>query len=298
METARRTVLFVEVADGVRISESLGETVALALIKGVLARLEKIAARFSGSDVTAQGDSVVYGFSEADHAFRASCEMQISVNALAQRAYGRLQIRIGLACGTVATPANQASGETMRLCARLVAFAKPSQILISAPDLEALSDGLRAHCRSLSMAEAGDAGISLSEVLWRDDPASTETGAARAHPATIPPMALQLIYRANIFVVNRTRPMLQMGRDERNDIVVLSLFSSRVHARVQARDGHFVLTDLSSNGTFLLVDEQTRELHLRREEAVLAGRGWIGVGKTVATHGEHSVRFALQAETA
>ena len=114
--------------------------------------------------------------------------------------------------------------------------------------------------------------------------------------------SLKLIYRANIFVVNRNCPTLQMGRDDSNDIVVVSLFASRVHARVQERDGQFVLTDLSSNGTFLIADEpsgaQSAELRLRGEEVVLAGRGWFGLGKSAATHGDHSVRFALEAETA
>ena len=120
---------------------------------------------------------------------------------------------------------------------------------------------------------------------------------------TVPPaphtqMALKLIYRANIFIVSRTRPTLQMGRDDSNDIVVVSLFASRLHARVQERDGQFVLTDLSSNGTFLLLDEESSERRLRGDEMLLTGRGWLGLGKSAARHGDHSVRFALQAETA
>ena len=120
---------------------------------------------------------------------------------------------------------------------------------------------------------------------------------------TVPPaqhtqMALKLIYRANMFIVNRTRPTLQMGRDDSNDIVVASLFASRLHARVQERDGQFVLADLSSNGTFLLLDEESSERRLRGDEMLLTGRGWLGLGKSAARHGDHSVRFALQAETA
>jgi len=119
-------------------------------------------------------------------------------------------------------------------------------------------------------------------------------------------MALQLIYRANIFVVNGNRPTLQLGRDDNNDIVVVSLFASRLHARVEAREGHFVLTDLSSNGTFVLMDAhsddhsdaQSFEIRLRQEEVVLSGRGWLGLGRSAATHGEHSVRFTVRAETA
>jgi adenylate cyclase len=112
-------------------------------------------------------------------------------------------------------------------------------------------------------------------------------------------ITLTLIYRANIFVVNRARPVLQMGRDDSNDIVVASLFASRLHARVELRDGQFVLTDLSSNGTFLLAgeedDAESAEVRLRQEEAVLRGRGWLGMGKSAARHGDHSVRFSVQA---
>ena len=138
--------------------------------------------------------------------------------------------------------------------------------------------------------------------MWRYDPAVTETNMTRADFAKAVQTSLKLIYRGNIFVLNRGRPTLQMGRDDSNDIVVVSLFASRIHARVEERDGQFVLTDLSSNGTFLMVDDdsgaQSTELRLRGEEAVLAGRGWLGLGKSAATHGDHSVRFALEAETA
>ena len=121
---------------------------------------------------------------------------------------------------------------------------------------------------------------------------------------TDPRLSLKLIYRANIFVVDRTHPALQMGRDDSNDIVVLSLFASRVHARVEAREDHFVLVDLSSNGTFVLPDAesdvesevQREELRLRQKEMVLSGRGWLGMGRSASTHGDHSVRFMLQAE--
>ena len=125
-------------------------------------------------------------------------------------------------------------------------------------------------------------------------------------------MALKLIYRANIFVVNRVRPALQMGRDDNNDIVVVSLFASRLHARVEARNGQFVLIDLSSNGTFVLLDAQSddrpgaqsevdsaaqsTEIRLRQEEMVLNSRGWLGMGRSATTHGDHSVRFTVQAE--
>ncbi len=126
-------------------------------------------------------------------------------------------------------------------------------------------------------------------------------------------MTLKLIYRANIFVVDRTHPALQMGRGDSNGIVVVSLFASRVHARVEARDGQFVLVDLSSNGTFVLLDDPSREesdtqsagesdaqlpeIRLRQEELVLTGRGWLGMGRSASKHGDHSVRYMLQTDS-
>jgi len=123
---------------------------------------------------------------------------------------------------------------------------------------------------------------------------------------------LKLIYRAHIYVVDSTHPALQMGRDDSNEIVVASLFASRLHARVEARDGQFVLTDLSSNGTFILLDvppgaqsdaqsdvqsaAESTEVRLRQEAAVLSGRGWLGMGRSATTHGDHSVRFTVQSE--
>jgi hypothetical protein len=67
-----------------------------------------------------------------------------------------------------------------------------------------------------------------------------------------------------------------------------------MHARVFGRGGQFVIADQSSNGTFLMVDGAARELRLRREQAVLGDRGWIGLGKTAATHGNHVLRYRLE----
>jgi adenylate cyclase len=300
MENAQRAVLFVDVTDSTKIYESLGDSVALALINGLFARLDKIVAKFAGMVVKRLGDGMICTFLDPDNAFRAACEIQSSVNAAAQGTHNRLQLKVGFTHGAVILSEGDVFGDTMNVCARLVALANPDQILTSAQTVEALAPGLRTRCRALfpTRLKGKTDEVAVSEVLWRYDPAVTETNLARASFAQAAQMSLKLIYRGNIFVLGRTRPAIQMGRDESNDIVIVSLFASRIHARVHSRDGHFVIADLSSNGTFLLVDDHSGEVHLRREEAVLGGRGWIGLGKNASRHGDHSVRYALQAEGA
>jgi adenylate cyclase len=300
METAQRAVLFVDVTDSTKIYESLGDTVALALINGLFARLDKVLAKYSGTVSKTLGDGLICVFEDPDNAFRAACEIQTMVHAAAQGASNRLQIKIGFTWGPVILSKGDVFGDTMNVCSRLVVLANPEQILTSAQTVEALSPGLRTRCRALfpTRIKGKVDEVAVSEVMWRYDPAVTETNLTRADFAKAVQQSLKLIYRGNIFIVNRSRPTLQMGRDDANDIVIVSLFASRIHARVQTRDGHFVLTDLSSNGTFLLVDDHSGEVHLRREEAVLGGRGWIGLGKNATRHGDHSVRYSLQQEGA
>jgi adenylate cyclase len=298
METAQRAVLFVDVTDSTKLYESLGDTVALALINGVLARLDKIIAKFSGAVVKTLGDGIICVFEDPDNAFRAACEIQTSVLSAAQGTRNRLQLKIGFTYGPVILSKGDVFGDTMNVCSRLVVLANPEQILTSTQTVEALTPALRSRCRALfpTRIKGKAEEVAVSEVLWRYDPAVTETNLTRADFAKAVQMSLKLIYRGNIFVVSRSRPTLEMGRDDSNDIVIVSLFASRMHARVHTREGHFVITDLSSNGTFLLVDEHSNEVHLRREEAVLGGRGWIGLGKNATRHGDHSVRYSLQTE--
>jgi class 3 adenylate cyclase len=302
METAQRAVLFVDVADGTKLFTRLGESAALALIKGVFARLEGIVAKSGGATVKVLGDGLICVFEDPDNAFRAACELQASVQASAQGMQDRLQVGIGFTYGPVILLKGDVFGDAMNICTRLVALANPDQILTSAQTVEALSPGLRERCRALfpTRVKGKAEEVAVFELMWRFDKTVTESNLTRADFAKAVQTSLKLIYRGNIFIVNRTRPTLQMGRDESNDIVIVSLFASRIHARVYSRSGQFMLADLSSNGTFLLLDEQAEtqppEIHLRREEVVLGARGWIGLGKNASKHGDHSVRFSLLQE--
>lgn len=54
-----------------------------------------------------------------------------------------------------------------------------------------------------------------------------------------------------------------------------------------------MLMDESANGTFVRF-EGKNELHLRREETVLVGHGYIGLGQTTLLDETNTVAFAVQ----
>lgn len=247
-----------------------------------------------GAVVKTLGDGMVCQFGEADGAFRAACGMQEAALAADPGAHTKLTIKVGFTWGPVLTKGGDVFGDTVNVCARLVALAGPNQVLTTQQTVAALSPGLRERCRQLyPMKIRGRATeVKVCDVLWRSDPDVTET-IAHPGPAKTRQWILKLSYGGETITVEPAGA-IKLGRDKANDVVVESSLASRVHARIYGRGGNFVIADQSSNGTYLLNDGTSRELMLRREEAVMGERGWIGLGGPAGSHGSHVLRFRLE----
>jgi pSer/pThr/pTyr-binding forkhead associated (FHA) protein len=189
-------------------------------------------------------------------------------------------------------------GDTVNVCSRLVALANPEQVLTTHQTMATMAPELRGRCRELFpiRVRGRHEEIIACNVQYREDPDATETNLARAEITRERELVLKLTYGGELRVVRSSGAGIRIGRDKENDLVVESHFASRAHARIYPREGHFVLQDLSSNGTYLLGDGSTSEILLRREEAVLTERGWIGLGNSAARHGDHALRFRVEPE--
>jgi len=295
VETAQRAVLFLDVTDSTRIYESLGDTRALALINELFGHLDKVATRHGGSVVKKLGDGMVCVFPEPDAACQAACDMQTVAHGPGTEG---LTIRIGFTFGPVVLSGGDVFGDTVNVCARLVALANAEQVLTTQQTVEALSAALRGRCRQMFpiRVRGRHEEIIASNVMWRSDPDLTEINVIRGNITRAREMVLKLTHQGEMRVVRSGGAGMRIGRDKDNDLVIESHFASRVHARVFAREGHFVLADQSSNGTYLLADGNSAEILLRREEAVLSERGWIGLGNSAARHGDHALRYRVEPE--
>jgi adenylate cyclase len=299
MASEQLAVLFADVCDSTTIYESIGDARALSLITELLARLDAKVTANAGIVIKRVGDGLVCQFKDTDAAFHAACSMQEAAVALSEGAEPRLSIKVGFNWGAVVTEGGDVFGDTMNVCARLVSVAGPEQVLTTQEAVDSLSAPLRNRCRQLyPMKVRGRLGdVKVCDVLWRsDDPDITEAFSRSQLNATavMRDWVLNLTYGGESLLVE-PGATVSIGRDKANDIVVNSIHASRVHARVHGRGAHYVLTDQSSNGTFVLIDGNTREVELRREEAMLGERGYIGLGNSAATHGDHVVRYRLQA---
>jgi len=69
-----------------------------------------------------------------------------------------------------------------------------------------------------------------------------------------------------------------LGRSASADLNVNDTRVSRLHATIEWRGGHFVLTDGSSFGTWVYFGNQPEPMVLRRTECYLVGQGQIALG--------------------
>ncbi len=292
-QNPRRAVLFADVCDSTAIYESLGDTKALALINRLLGHLDKKVTEYSGAVVKRLGDGMVCQFSAPDAALRAACAMQTAAFNLALGNTPKLAIKVVFTYGPVIMEDADVFGDTVNVAARLVAVANPEQVLTTQQTVDSLAPDLQARCRPLypmKIRGKSDA-VMVCDVVWRGDDDLTETLQRVGDVAS--QWNLKLAYGGSMFTVEPAGSV-RLGRDKGNDVVIASTRASRMHARIFGRHGNFVIADQSSNGTFVLIDGNSREVVLRREEAVLGERGWIGLGKSAASHGDHVLRFRLE----
>jgi class 3 adenylate cyclase len=291
--SGQRAILFADVCESTAIYENVGDARALALINRLFRQLDKKVNAAGGIIVKNLGDGIVCQFRDPDDAFRAACGMQEEAAKVARDTQPTMQIKVGYNYGPVVLKDRDVFGDTVNVCARLVSLANPAQVLTTQQTVEALSPGLRARCRELysTKVRGRNTQVTVCEVMWRADPDVTKLEDSQPHEAHVE-WVLKLSVGGESYVVE-PGAIFRIGRDTSNDVVVATENASRLHARIFTREDHFVLLDQSSNGTFLMVDG-SREVRLRRSEALLGERGWIGLGRSAARHGDHVLRYRLE----
>ncbi len=293
----QRAILFADVCESTSIYEKLGDAKALALINTLFKSLDKQVNSNGGVIVKTLGDGMVCQFREAAGAFHAACGMQEAAAHVDLNEKSGLKIKIGYTYGPVVLKDRDVFGDTVNVCARLASLANPQQVLTTRETVDSLPEDLKSRCRELyaTKVRGRQTEVMVCEVLWRADPDKTRVNnfGTDTSPRATWKYVLKLTYQGETFTVEDAATA-RLGRDASNEVVVPTENASRLHARIFSKDGHFVIADQSTNGTFLMVDGTTQEVRLRRGEAVLGERGWIGVGKSAVSHGDHVVRYRLE----
>lgn len=268
-------ILFADISGSTRLYDTLGDQAALRQIGLCLGLLEGVARRNSGEVVKTIGDEIMCAFPDAATATEAAMAMQQSLLAES----GPLHIRVGLHFGEVIREGGDIFGDAVNLAARMSELAVADQIITTRSTADALPPRLRGGIRLLGQTtvKGKREDIQICEVIWHNDTDMT------LMPTLLPGMGTQtarigvtLSHAGARLALSGQYPSATIGRGKDNDLVVDDPMASRHHAHIQLRNGKFVLTDQSTNGTYVVVGDKMIFLH--REELPLAGSGYFVLG--------------------
>jgi len=120
-------------------------------------------------------------------------------------------------------------------------------------------------------------GLHVFEVLWQETEELTmKAPSIRPAGGAVAPASSRLClrYHGDVIVLDDKRPSLSLGREASADLVIRDRRASRNHGKIERRGDKYVLSDISTNGTYVAFAGEP-EFFLRREEVVLRGSGKI-----------------------
>lgn len=290
------TILFADIAKSTNLYEVLGDVAAQKVIGVVLSNLSQVAERHRGRIIKTIGDAVMCTFQLVNDAVEAARDMQETVGRLGFLEYPQvssLNIYVGLQSGMVIEREGDVFGDAVNVAARMTELAKPRQILTTEKTVSELAPELAvmARCADTTTLKGKTGEVKVFEVVWeQQDQTVMVDGLLDSHVFRL---RLELRLGGVVLEVDQNRPIVTLGRQSHNDLVIDDGRVSRSHARIEYRRGKFVLIDQSSNGTFVL-PTGGKTTRLRRDEAPLLGHGMIGLGKPPAPNSAEAVHFMIK----
>jgi hypothetical protein len=227
-------------------------------------------------------------FPTARAAFDAAREMQDAHEG------SRLSIKIGIHFGpTLRGIGGDVYGDAVNMAARISSQARPGETLLSGEAVNLLPSKYQPRLRVLdSTTFKGKSVPSNVYIVTPEKADGSETMFGTPMPAMAlrPSSALVLTHGACSVSVDESHRRITLGRDRTCDLVVDASFASRVHAVIEVRRGRYVLTDQSTNGTFVS-DGRGEPLFLKRESTDLGAEGTISLGALPALDTDGLVQF-------
>ena len=279
-------VMFADVAGSTAMYENMGDIEARERISKALNTLIAICKRHQGKLVKTIGDEILVYFLDVDLALMASQAIQETMEDDRSPETIGLSIRIGMHYGPVIMEENDIFGDTVNVAARVVAMTKARQILCSgimADRINSADLSYKTRQYDRIKVKGKDNSLDVYMFVWEEE--SDITNMATASSFTNPSRVnqsenLTLKYHDQLVEMDLTSATINLGRGKDCELIIMGDLISRYHAKISVRRGKFVLTDQSTNGTFLRTHDG-QNVFLRQEEFTLFGSGVISLGKSV-----------------
>lgn len=300
-----RTVVFTDLHGSTAVFESLGNARATEIVTQITNWVVEQCTQSGGTIVKTLGDGVMALFADTPTALRAVVKLQRDYVArnLQFPQDLRMPMRIGVANGEVEMVDGDCYGDAVNVASRLSDLCGPHQIWVSAMamDDEATKTFTYKELGPISIRGRAEP-CNVYQVEWQEE-ISTDflTMQANLDPAASGREVDALGREVELTWLDTTRQFrsfdlpIEIGRVSSVDFVVNDPRVSRVHARLEWRNGSIVFVDASSYGSWVrFAGAAGADVLLRREECVLYGKGELALGASFADPSVPTVSFTIR----
>jgi hypothetical protein len=261
------------------------------VIRDLLALCSDVICLQQGTVIKTVGDEIMAAFSSSEHAVLAAAELLRHLESgAADQAPG---LRIGMHFGEVLLEDGDLFGSTVNIAARMVEMARCGQIITTAASLPAPAletQGLEQRSLGMHRLPGMNAPLEVVEIICRTTGATTNVSTQPSLVEASRNTELSLQCGETEIVLKAGCEPLSLGRDASAGLVVDAHYVSRLHAVIEYRRGFFLLRDVSTNGTFVVLDGSGL-IALHHNEFTLRGTGCINLGRRPAAGKSPALRF-------
>ena len=285
---AELTIVFADLTGSTGLFEALGNSRAAEVVTRTTHWLGKLCVARGGRVIKYLGDGVLMAFEYNPAAALTAIEMQNMLPEHGGTLPGgnRLRIKIGMARGEVIEQDGDTFGDAVNVASRLSDLADADQIFAAESVINALPHDEEIRYRNLgAMDIRGKSGPAvIYRIEWqRETPSDFLTMSAGLETVGAPPpnqlpSSIELTWRDQRGMFNTNDMPVFIGRGNDAHFGVLDPRVSRLHARLDRRGDLFVLSDISSYGTWVRFSGSTAVISLRRQECVLLDKGEMSLG--------------------
>ena len=237
-------------------------------------------------------------FPSADSAFGVACSVQQACR-MHEHGSALADVRILLDRLPSEIPGDITQSTTNRVRERvehLIKKVPPGQIFATGTICGNLTELSYARFQ-LYKQNAADAekGEQLCQVICNEETITRIAIPTQYKESASATLSLNLRWRENTLTLIPESPSLTIGRGDHSDIQIESELASRSHARLGFQQTNFILTDQSTNGTFVQIDKDD-EVFLHNEQIVLRNSGVISLGRHIRAGRGKLIYFKLTTE--
>ena len=293
--------MFADLTGIPRVFEAVGNARATETVSRLVQWIGGVCESHRGRVVKTRGEGVFAMFPDGASALGAVLELQRNHQKRLSvwPAPLRMDLQIGVASSKTAL---EVDADAVTLASRLSGLAGPGQIWATQSVIDQLGP---AGVRHRSLGPINVRGRSEPHVVHRID-WQAEVAAAPTVPASLASLTRQSrppdsnfgqIERSWLDVRSLFRAdelPIHVGRVDEAQFVVNDPRVSRLHARIEARQGNCVLVDISTFGTWVRFHGAAGaggEIALRRGECRLQGSGEIGLGAPLSDFSAPTISF-------